>query len=40
MAGAKEPLQENRILDGEGNIRFVEANSAAMPGETAGPWSS
>ena len=40
VARARGPLQEYRIVDCEGTVRFVEASSAAMPGGTAGRWSS
>ncbi len=32
VAGAKGPLYEYRLIDGEGGIRYVEANAAALPG--------
>ncbi len=32
VAGSNGPLREYRILDGEGNIRFVEASSSVLAG--------
>ena len=32
VAGAKGPLYEYRMIDGEAGIRFVEANASALPG--------